>query len=222
MPRTKKTTLKVNALSDIHQSNLPNEENMSKDQISNSSYDNPFASEVTPKSKTKAPENNSSSPIDYRHKLAQSTVKNWSQWATTAGFVPVPLLDTALISGVQVKMVFDLCKVYEVPFKKEAAIGIIGALIGGSVTTATANYIAPTLLKAIPIIGMPLSFITQPALSYASTFALGEVFVRHFESNGNLLNFNIDDGKVFFQNQFQKAKGFLKSKDQSIEEVVAV
>ena len=46
---------------------------------------------------------------DFRRLLADQTVKNWSQWATVAGFIPLPLLDLAAISSVQIKMIYDLC-----------------------------------------------------------------------------------------------------------------
>ena len=43
--------------------------------------------------------------IDFRHQLAHQSVKNWSQWATVAGFIPVPFVDTAAITALQIKMI---------------------------------------------------------------------------------------------------------------------
>jgi hypothetical protein len=67
--------------------------------------------------------------VDFRNQMAHQTVTNWAQWATVAGFIPVPLLDTAAISGLQLKMIYDLCKIYEVEFKKELVLSIVGALV---------------------------------------------------------------------------------------------
>ncbi len=156
--------------------------------------------------------------IDFRHKLAQQTVKNWSQWATVAGFIPLPVLDTAAISGVQIKMIHDLCDVYGVEFKKELVISIVGALVGGSVATVFSSSIGSFVARQIPVVGGVLSAVTQPAMSYASTYAVGMTFVKHFEKSGSLIDFNVDDAKGFFKERFEQAKQiFRKNKSGSVE-----
>jgi hypothetical protein len=65
---------------------------------------------------------------DFRRLLADQTVKNWSQWATVAGFIPVPFFDLAAISGVQIKMIYDLCKVYDIPFEQRQVRAILSGL----------------------------------------------------------------------------------------------
>ena len=96
--------------------------------------------------------------VDFRHQMAHQTVTNWAQWATVAGFIPVPLIDTAAIGGLQLKMIYDLCKIYEVEFKKELALSIVGALVGGGVSTLFTSSLASTFTRHIPVIGsMPLA-----------------------------------------------------------------
>lgn len=148
----------------------------------------------------------SGATTDYRNLLANQCVKNWSQWATVAGFIPVEFVDTVAISGVQLKMVHDLCKIYDVPFKKESAIAITGALVGGSITTLASQRIGANLISKIPYVGGILSGITQPVLAYGSTYALGLVFISHFEKEGSLHNFNIEAAKVLFKEQAEKVK----------------
>ena len=52
-------------------------------------------------------------------------------WATGAGFVPIPLLDLAASTAVQLRMAKSLSDLYGVPFRKEAVKSVIGAVIGG-------------------------------------------------------------------------------------------
>lgn len=144
--------------------------------------------------------------IDYRHKLAKTTITNASQWATVAGFIPVVGLDTITISGVQLKMVYDLCEIYKIPFKKEAVLAVVGAALGGSLTTIAATKVAGFGISKIPYIGPVISVLNQPAISFATTYAVGLLFVKHFENNGDLLNFDLDSTKAVFDKEFEKAK----------------
>jgi len=144
--------------------------------------------------------------IDYRHQLAKTKIMNASQWATLAGFIPVIGVDTLTISGVQLKMVYDLCETYQVPFKKEAVFAVIGAAFGGSFTTVIAAKVTDSAVNKIPLIGPIVSFVSQPAISFATTYAIGMLFINHFEKNGTLGDFDLNSTKTIFDEQFQKAK----------------
>jgi uncharacterized protein (DUF697 family) len=160
--------------------------------------------------------------IDFRHQLAQQSVKNWAQWATVAGFIPVPLVDTAAITGLQIKMISDLCKIYKVEFKKELVLSIMSSLAGASVATMFSTTIGSTFARYIPVIGPTIFAITQPALSYATTYAIGVTFVKHFENKGSLIDFDATSYKEFFNEQIAKAKKIFQKKDVVTEEVVIV
>lgn len=144
----------------------------------------------------------------YRLLLANQTVKNWSQWATVAGFIPVPYVDATAIAALQTKMAYELCKIYDVPFEKEAVKAIIGSLAGGGITTVIGGQLGGQMVKGIPYIGNVLSVITQPAAAYAYTYAMGSIFVQHFETNGNLLNLEAAKFKDLFKEKLAKAKAF--------------
>ncbi len=160
--------------------------------------------------------------IDFRHQLAQQSVKNWAQWATVTGFIPVPLVDTAAITGLQIKMISDLCKIYKVEFKKELVVSIISSLAGASVATMFSTTLGSTFARYIPVVGTTISLITQPALSYASTYAIGVTFVKHFENKGSLIDFDVASAKGFFNEQIAKAKKIFQKKNMGTEEAVVV
>lgn len=145
---------------------------------------------------------------NFRKLLAKEKVSHWSQWSVAAGLIPVPFVDTAAISGLQMKMIFDLCKVYDVPFKKELVASILSSLVGGGATTFASQKVAEAVLAKVPYVGTVISSVTQPAIAYATTYAIGMTFVNHFETNGNLLSFELESANKVFKEQYDKAKTF--------------
>ena len=146
--------------------------------------------------------------ISDRETRAMKVVKTWSQWSVAAGIVPVPLMDIALISGIQVKMIYDLCQIYNVPFEKKSALAVASGLVGGSLSTGVAKIAGEMALKTIPYVEQVL----QPTLSFATTYSMGYVFVKHFENAGTLVNFDASNMNMYFQEQFEKSKKLFSKK----------
>jgi uncharacterized protein (DUF697 family) len=152
--------------------------------------------------------------------LAMETVKKWSTWSAAAGFIPTPIIDTAAISAIQLKMVHSICRVYDVEFKKEVVIAIITSLVGGAVATTLAGTTQGQVAKLIPGIGTFVSSLVQPGTAYATTYALGRVFIDHFDKEGTLLNFDTSKVKNTFKNQYDGAKK-LFTKDKTVADIPA-
>jgi uncharacterized protein (DUF697 family) len=129
---------------------------------------------------------------------AKEIVKNYMYWTMGAGLIPYPLVDLAAVIGIQIKMTKDLAELYEVPFRENAAKTIIGSLLGGITSSSLAfgsiGLLAASLVKMVPIIGTAPGLITVPLISGAVTYAVGRVFIMHFETGGTLLDF--DPAKV--------------------------
>jgi len=149
---------------------------------------------------------------DYRNLLAKQTVKTWSSWATAAGLVPMPALDLAAIAAVQVKMVYELCKIYDVPYKEERVQSVVTGLATSSVTVLLSGQVSGTVLRFIPYVGPILSTLIQPTLAFASTYALGQVFIKQFESGQPLGSITVESVKDSYNKQFEKAKQLFKKK----------
>jgi len=144
---------------------------------------------------------------------SEGLVRKYAEWSIVAGVVPVNFLDTVAITGVQLKMISELCKLYGVSFKKESARAIISSLIASNVTTGLSHTAGLQVIKNIPYLGKLLYVAVQPAMSYASTFALGSVFIRHFENKGSLVDFNIHELSVSFKDTYQSAKKAFNSEN---------
>jgi len=135
---------------------------------------------------------------------ANAIVKKYQNWSFVGGLIPIPLVDTATISGIQMKMLYELAELYGVPFKAHAAQSIVGSLLGAVVPTMAAAG-AVSMVKFIPVVGTTLGIIAMPALSLAATCAVGRVFISHFEAGGTLLDFDPEKIRDHFRAEFDAA-----------------
>lgn len=138
-----------------------------------------------------------------RIETANSIVRNHVMWSMGAGLTPVPLVDMAAVSAVQLNMIRNLCEKYDVEYSKSLGKSLITALIGSSVARVGAS-----LVKGIPIVGFILGGVSMSVLSGATTFAIGQVFISHFEANGTMENFDVESWKKIFEEQFEIGKDF--------------
>lgn len=141
-------------------------------------------------------------------KQAQASliVNKYMGWSFGAGFIPVPALDIVTVAGVQLKMVSELAQLYEIPFAENRAKSLIAALVGGVVPTGLTWGGVGSLVKSIPGIGTVAGIFTLPAIASASTYAVGKVFIQHFESGGTFLDFEPETVKEYFNDQFEEGK----------------
>ncbi len=122
------------------------------------------------------------------------------------GFVPVPLVDLAGLTAVQLELIHALTKAYGLEFKKERAKSIISSLGSGIVSVAAVPLFA-SLFKSLPVVGMTAGGATISIVGGASTYAIGKVFDRHFRKGGNLLNFDAQGAKTYFKTKLEEGKG---------------
>jgi uncharacterized protein (DUF697 family) len=136
---------------------------------------------------------------------ANSIIKNHMVWAMGAGLIPVPIADLFAVSAIQLDMIRQLAKLYEIDFKHTQGKAYMTALTGSGLARLGARAI-----KFIPGVGSVLGGITMSALSGASSYALGEVFKKHFETGGTFLDFDPQRLKKYYDEKFEKGKEVAK------------
>jgi uncharacterized protein (DUF697 family) len=142
-----------------------------------------------------------------RDELASEVVDRFSLWSGAAGLIPVPLVDMAAVSGVQLMMLRRLSEIYDVPFSDNSGKSIIASLAGSVLPASTATSGAMTigsLVKGFPGIGSLVGALSMPVLSAGATYVIGKVFIQHFASGGTLLDFNPPDYREFIKAQKEK------------------
>ncbi|MCP4697113.1 MAG: DUF697 domain-containing protein [Gammaproteobacteria bacterium] len=135
-------------------------------------------------------------------KAALKTVKNYTVSSMGTGFIPVPIMDQIVLMGIQQKMLRSLAELYNVPFSESIAKSIIKSMLKGVATRAMLS----SFIKFIPVGGTAVGTASSLAFNGASTYALGRVFIRHFESGGTLLTFEADKFKKHFTAEYEKGK----------------
>jgi uncharacterized protein (DUF697 family) len=137
-----------------------------------------------------------------REKHADTIIKNHIVWSMGAGLIPVPFVDFFAVSGIQLDMIRQLCKLYDQDFKETQGKAIISSLTGSGM----ARMGAKAMIKFIPGIGSVIGGVTMAVLSGASSYALGEVFKKHFETGGTFLDFDAKRLKKMYNEKFEKGK----------------
>jgi uncharacterized protein (DUF697 family) len=137
---------------------------------------------------------------------AVGTIRKYVYSAMAVGLIPAPVVDLAGLTALQIKMVHSLAKHYDVPFMEDLGKSAITSLVGavGPITLARGTF--GSLVKAIPVIGTAVGIATQPVLSGAFTYAVGKVFIQHFEAGGTFLDLDPKKVKAHFAQQFQEGK----------------
>lgn len=99
----------------------------------------------------------------------------------SVGLIPLPLLDQVLIGGLLGKMIQDLCRLYGVPVTGHKAKTILAAVLGGSHAEWISRYLLIYLNKFLPRLSSAGRIVTRPIVSAATAYAVGLLFVHHFD-----------------------------------------
>ncbi|MEL6636452.1 MAG: SHOCT domain-containing protein [Bacteroidota bacterium] len=143
-----------------------------------------------------------SNPNKERLTAADMVIRNHVIWSMGAGLIPVLIADIFAVSALQLDMIRQLCRVYEVDFQETQGKAIVTSLTSSTL----ARIGAGSLIKMIPGLGSVLGGVTVSVFAGASTYALGEVFKKHFESGGTILDFDPDRLRKYYKEKFEKGK----------------
>ncbi|MBF0118371.1 MAG: DUF697 domain-containing protein [Desulfobacterales bacterium] len=132
-------------------------------------------------------------------------VKNHVIGAMAVGLIPLPFVDLVALTGVQINMLKKLSQIYDIPFHQDRVKNILASLIGGGVAVTFSGALS-SLLKIIPVIGQTTGALAMPVIAGATTYAVGMVFIQHFESGGTFLNFNAEAVKGYYEAMFKEGQ----------------
>lgn len=138
-----------------------------------------------------AKEGNTADNIIYRHMA----------YGMTAGAIPIPLVDIAAVTAIQLDMIRQLAEKYSVDYNNDMGKSIASSLTGTTLARAGASAI-----KSIPGVGTWLGITAQVLLAGASTYALGQIFNAHFSENKDLFDFNVEQMKKKYEEYLEKGK----------------
>ena len=141
---------------------------------------------------------------------ADAIVRRNVLWALGAGVIPVPFVEVAAVTAVQVKMLKQLSDLYGLSFsesidKKPIAWLLVG-LGGVGLGVAVGAVVGGSLAMLLPALGTTVGVLSVPVFAGAFTHATGRVFTMPFESGGTLLDFNPRAMRAYCKKELKKAK----------------
>jgi uncharacterized protein (DUF697 family) len=137
-----------------------------------------------------------------RKRVAMSLVNRHAAMAAGAGLIPVVAVDVVALTGIELNLIKRLCDLYGVKFTRQLGLNIVASLLAGTVPVALLTMTA-SFVKLIPGLGQLAGSAAMAVNGGAIIYAIGCVMVRHFESGGDLLNFDAKQAKVYFKQQVE-------------------
>lgn len=131
-------------------------------------------------------------------------------YAAGIGLIPFPAVDAALVLGVQVWMIRDIAKAYDVEFKEQIVRSLVTTLVG--------NVAVVGGIKLIPGVGTFVGGFATALSAGAATYALGRVFTLHFNQGGTLLDFDPISSREYFQKAYEEGKLFVSDLQKAEQE----
>ncbi|MFC4159115.1 YcjF family protein [Chitinimonas lacunae] len=157
--------------------------------------------------------------LDERIAATSSTIETHSLVALTVGLIPVPGVDVLALSGVQLNLLRKLGNFYGLSLTDQLGKKLIGAVLGAYAPVAIAAPVA-SVLKIVPFVGQLAGAAAVSITAGAATYALGKVFVQHFESGGTFLDFDPRSVSSHFSKAFAEGKQFVREAKEAGKDVV--
>jgi uncharacterized protein (DUF697 family) len=136
-----------------------------------------------------------------KQQKAVEIIRNHVGFSLGAALVPVPGADLLAVTAVQLNMLRQLAKLFQVGFMDTLGKNIISAVVGGS-----AARLGASLIKAIPGVGTVIGELSMPALAGASTYALGKVVANHFQNGGTLESLDLKNARNVYETEVKNGK----------------
>lgn len=143
---------------------------------------------------------------------AENIVNEHVLWAVGAGLVPIPLVDIAAVTAIQLDMLKQLSTHYGIGYSESEGKAWVSALAGSLAARIGANAV-----KLIPGIGSILGGVAMSVMSGASTYSIGQVAMSQFRLGRGFSSMDLSAAKRAYEEHLERGKvvatGFSKKKD---------
>lgn len=143
---------------------------------------------------------------------AKGIVKRNMLWSAGIGAIAIPIVDLVGITATQIKMIKELSKHYDQSFSEDMGKSVVAGLVASLGAPSLAQGTLGSFAKSIPGIGTAFGMVALPVFAAALTYAVGNIFISHYEMGGTLLNFNPEKTKSHFRELFKEGKSLPEAK----------
>jgi len=141
---------------------------------------------------------------------ANRVVKIHSALSGALGVIPLPPLGVAMIVANNLKMLHKLSSIYGVKYYKDVGKEAISSFLVGCGTYSISGRLIWGLSTLAPVAAPVISVVTIPVFGSAATYAIGKLFVQHFESGGTFLTFDPEKVRGYYAELFNEGKELTK------------
>lgn len=145
------------------------------------------------------------SNLQSKHFAAQNIVKAHMATGGAMALLPIPVFDFASLAGTQLNLVRVLSQHYNVDFDETTAKAVLVSLFCGVIPLVTIVGLS-SVAKIIPGIGTIGGGVGMSVLSGGIVYAVGQVFIKHFEQGGSLVDFESKEWVDTFKQNFEAHK----------------
>lgn len=143
---------------------------------------------------------------------AERIIRSHVIWAMGAGLIPVPLIDIAAVTAIQLDMIKQLAALHKASFSATEGKAFLTAITG-----STFAAIGSSLFKAIPVVGTVLGGVSMSITSGASTYAVGQVIQAQLLATGSLSNVDMNAAKRAYKSAFEEGKAYAEDLEKNKE-----
>lgn len=147
-----------------------------------------------------------------RLKRAEDIVKTHTIYAAGGGLIPLPIVDFATITAVQLDMLKQICGLYHVDYNENIGKSWVTALAGSSLAAIGSSFV-----KAIPLVGSLLGGLSMSVIAGATTYGIGQVFISRLEDEGNLADFDVEMAREAFETAYEEGKAKVSEWQEEIK-----
>jgi uncharacterized protein (DUF697 family) len=114
------------------------------------------------------------------HPQCEAIINRYALISAAVGLLPMPGLDMAALTGIQIKMIDSLAEHFGKNYTEAQGRHTLTALTGGVATPLAGQAIANAVMF-VPFAGPIVAFAARPAAAAASTRMVGHLALERFE-----------------------------------------
>ena len=161
-------------------------------------------------------------PVDPERDLkAEIVIRNHVLAACAGSILPLPGIDMAAVTGVQLNMIRKLAAMYGKTFSEAPVRNTVAALVGGVGGQSVGIVAGVSVAKLVPVVGWAAGVVVMPGIVGTSTYAIGRVFVRHFQEGGSITDISAEKMKGYYAEQREAGKNVVASVKSKIHKRTA-
>ena len=115
-------------------------------------------------------------------------VYRYMSYSAGAALIPFAGVDVAALAGIHIALIKELCEHYDIDFTEHTARNVLIGVAASVVPGTVGSILGRKFLSMLPVANAMFGWALMSAGSAAFSYAIGRLFIEHFEGGGTLLS----------------------------------